>query len=147
MGRVDSFSARGGPTVALIAHDERKAVLRDLCRRHRDILARCRLIATGTSGRQVAEATGLRVTCYLAGPDGGDVQIAARVVLGEVAAVIFLVDPSHPHPHEPDIQSLWRACNVHNVPLAINPSTAECVVRSIARGLAKGRGATAHLRR
>ena len=138
MGRVDLFAARGAPTVALIAHDERKKILRDLCLQHREVFARCHLIATGTSGRQVAEATGLQVTCYLSGPDGGDVQIAARVVLGEIAAVIFLVDPSHPHPHEPDIQSLWRACNVHNVPLAINPSTAECVVRSLASGLANG---------
>jgi len=74
----------------------------------------------------------LPVTRYLSGPLGGDAQIAARVAVGEVAAVIFLVDPLYAHPHEPDIQSLLRVCNVHNVPVATNLATAELVLRGVA---------------
>src|SRR6478735_8637036 len=101
-------------TLALIAHDQKKPDLQAFCVRHREALARFDLIATGTTGLRIAEATGLPVTRYLSGPLGGDAQIAARVAVGEVAAVIFLVDPLYAHPHEPDIQSLLRVCNVHN---------------------------------
>ena len=123
------------PTIALIAHDRKKDDLKSFCSRHRELFARCDLIATGTTGKQIAEATGLPVTRCLSGPQGGDVQIAARVAVGEVAAVIFLVDPLYAHPHEPDIQSLLRVCNVRNVPLATNLATAEAVIRGLADGL------------
>ena len=114
--------------IALIAHDRQKDEMQMFCARHRAVLARYDLIATGTTGLRVAEATGLEVTRYLSGPLGGDAQIAARIAQKEVAAVIFLVDPLYAHPHEPDIQSLLRVCNVHNVPLATNLATAELVL-------------------
>jgi methylglyoxal synthase len=128
------------PILALIAHDRQKDDLQAFCLRHRDLLRHCDLIATGTTGQRVMEATGLAVTRYLSGPLGGDAQIAARVAVGEVAAVIFLVDPLNAHPHEPDIQGLLRVCNVHNVPLATNLATAELVLRGLAREASAGRG-------
>jgi methylglyoxal synthase len=70
----------------------------------------------------------------LSGPLGGDVQIAARIVEGDVFAVIFFVDPLDKHPHEPDIQTLLRACNVHNVPLATNEATARYLIAPTAAG-------------
>lgn len=116
------------PTLALIAHDRKKDDLQAFCVRHRDQLARYDLIATGTTGARIAAATALPVVRYLSGPLGGDAQIAARVAVGEVAAVIFLVDPLYAHPHEPDIQGLLRVCNVHNVPVATNLATAELLL-------------------
>src|SRR5918998_3447886 len=117
--------------IALIAHDRQKDDLQAFCVRHRETLARFELIATGTTGQRVAEATGLPVYRYLSGPLGGDAQIAARIAQHEVGAVIFLVDPLYAHPHEPDIQGLLRVCNVHNVPLATNLATAELVLAGI----------------
>lgn len=119
-------------TIALIAHDRKKDDLQAFCLRHRDLLAHFTLIATGTTGLRVAEATGLAVARYLSGPLGGDAQIAARVAVGEVAAVIFIVDPLFAHPHEPDIQGLLRVCNVHGVPVATNLATAELVLAGLA---------------
>ena len=89
--------------IALIAHDRQKDEMQEFCRRHRTVLARFDLIATGTTGERIVEATGLPVQRYLSGPLGGDAQIAARIAQKEVAAVIFLVDPLYAHPHEPDI--------------------------------------------
>ncbi|HKV30932.1 MAG TPA: methylglyoxal synthase [Candidatus Dormibacteraeota bacterium] len=63
-------------------------------------------------------------------PVGGDVQIANRVVEGNVDAVIFMVDPLGQHPHDPDIQTLLRICNVANVPLATNRATADALIGS-----------------
>ena len=71
-----------------------------------------------------------QVEVLQSGPVGGDVQIAARVVDGKIDGVIFMVDPLDKHPHDPDIQTLLRICNVHDVPLATNISTADMVISS-----------------
>jgi methylglyoxal synthase len=97
-------------------------------KRHGEILARHSLMATGTTGKVVEEATGLPVTKMQSGPYGGDQQIGAEVAAGRVDAVIFLRDPLTAQPHEPDITALMRVCDVHNVPLATNTATAELVV-------------------
>lgn len=119
------------PAIALIAHDQKKDDMEAFCLRHRDALTRFDLIATGTTGERIVRATGLHVHRYLSGPYGGDAQIAARVVEGGVRAVIFFVDPLYAHPHEPDIQGLMRVCNVHDVPLATNPATAELLIGAL----------------
>lgn len=119
------------PTLALIAHDQKKDDLVGFCRRHREQLAALDLIATGTTGARIAEATGLKIERVLSGPMGGDAQIAARVATGGVQGVIFLLDPLSAHPHEPDIQGLMRVCNVHNVALATNLATAGLIVASV----------------
>ncbi|MBI1373497.1 MAG: methylglyoxal synthase [Phycisphaera sp.] len=121
-------------TIALIAHDEKKAALVDFCRRHLDRLRPLDLIATGTTGSRIAEATGLNVRRMLSGPVGGDAQIAALVATAQVAGVIFLVDPLSAHPHDPDIQGLLRVCNVHNVPVATNLATAELIIEAVSSG-------------
>lgn len=118
-------------TIALIAHDTKKDDLVAFAQRHRELLAQHNLIATGTTGGQLMQATGLPITRMLSGPLGGDAQIAARVAQGEVAAVLFILDPLYAHPHEPDIQGLMRVCNVYNVPLATNLATAELVLMGL----------------
>ena len=118
-------------TIALIAHDTKKEALAAFAVQHRDKLATFALIATGTTGAVVMQATGLQITRMLSGPLGGDAQIAAKVAQGEVLAVIFIVDPLYAHPHEPDIQGLLRVCNVYNVPVATNLATAEMVLAGI----------------
>lgn len=115
-------------TIALIAHDARKDDLVAFVARHRDALVRFRLLATGTTGGRIIEATGLRVERMLSGPLGGDIQIGSRLIDGEVAAVIFLRDPMTAHPHEPDIQALLKLCDIHEIPLATNLATAELVL-------------------
>jgi methylglyoxal synthase len=115
-------------TVALIAHDNKKDEMIAFAMEHRDVLVRYELIATGTTGRLLIERVGLNVTRMLSGPLGGDAQIAAQVAEGKVAAVFFFIDPLGKHPHDPDINSLLRICNVHDVPLATNPSTASHII-------------------
>lgn len=122
------------PTVvALIAHDNKKADIVKLVQQYHQTLLPYQLIATGTTGRCIQAATDLPIECMQSGPLGGDTQIAARVVEGEVAAVIFLIDPLYAQPHEPDIQALLRVCEVCNVPLATNLATAEAVLQTLGR--------------
>ncbi|MGD1053531.1 MAG: methylglyoxal synthase [Candidatus Dormibacteria bacterium] len=118
------------PRLALIAHDGKKADMIAFATFNRGTLQRCRLVATSTTGRLLREKVGLNVEVLQSGPVGGDVQIASRVVDGRIDAVIFLVDPLDKHPHDPDIQTLLRICNVHDVPLATNIATADMVISS-----------------
>ena len=118
-------------TIALIAHDGKKDDMVRFLSAHREVLTSFKLIATGTTGARVMEATGLAVERMLSGPYGGDAQIAARVAEGKVAGVIFMVDPLYAHPHEPDIQSLLRICNVYNIPLATNEASAKLILMGL----------------
>lgn len=119
---------RHAKTVALIAHDNKKDDMIAFALCYRDVLERYALVATGTTGRLIQERTGLPVTRMLSGPLGGDAQIAAMVAVGEIAAVFFFIDPLGKHPHDPDINSLLRICNVHDVPLATNAATASFII-------------------
>ncbi|MCC5897878.1 MAG: methylglyoxal synthase [Phormidium sp. BM_Day4_Bin.17] len=119
-------------TLALIAHDAKKDQLVSFAQDYNSILSRYHLIATGTTGQRIENATDLTIERMESGSVGGDTQIAARVVSGDVIAVIFLIDPLYAQPHEPDIQALLRVCNVHNVPLATNLATATAVIQEMA---------------
>jgi methylglyoxal synthase len=118
------------PRVAMVAHDGKKADMVAFATFNRRRLEGCRLLATGTTGQLLREKVGLAVERLQSGPLGGDAQIASRIVEGQIDAVVFLVDPMDKHPHDPDIQTLLRICNVHNVPLATNVATADALLTS-----------------
>jgi methylglyoxal synthase len=117
--------------VAVIAHDNKKANMVSFVMKNMDFFQSEGVViyATGTTGKHIEDA-GLDVECLLSGPMGGDAQIAARLVEGNINAVLFFIDPLFSHPHEVDVQMLTRLCNVHDVPLATNYSTAQCIVNN-----------------
>jgi methylglyoxal synthase len=117
--------------LALIAHDAKKADIVSLATDFKEFLATCKLCATGTTGQRIAQATGLKVERFLSGPMGGDLQIGARLASGKIDGVVFLRDPMTPQPHEPDINALVRACDVHNVPCATNVASAQLLLQSL----------------
>lgn len=130
-------------TLALIAHDARKDDLVAFVERRRDDLARFTLIATGTTGGRIVDATGLELEAMLSGPLGGDVQIGARLIDGHVVGLLFLRDPMTAHPHEPDIQALLKLCDIHDVPVATNLATAELVLDGLVARLERDAGGAA----
>ena len=121
--------------LALIAHDGKKNDMVALAGEFMHLLQNSRLMATGTTGGRLQRELGLQVECLLSGPMGGDLQIGARLAVGEVDAVVFLRDPMTPQPHEPDINALVRACDVHDVPCATNGSGARHLLKSLAAQL------------
>lgn len=114
--------------IALIAHDNKKEKMIQFVKNHKDTLAACDLCATGTTGLRIHEATGLQVERFLSGPIGGDQQIGAQVAQDMIDLVIFLRDPLTAQPHEPDVLALLRVCDVHQVPLATNVTSAEILL-------------------
>ncbi len=115
-------------TIALIAHDNCKDDLIAWAREHRGVLARHRLVATGTTGGRVADALGLPVERVLSGPRGGDQQIGAGIVEGRVDVLVFFWDPLEPQPHDPDVKALLRVAVLHDIPTACNRATADCIM-------------------
>lgn len=123
-------------TLALIAHDGKKAEMIAFVKDNIEFFKHFDIVATNTTGKHL-EQTGLKVKRLLSGPMGGDAQIAALVATKKCQAVIFMRDPLGMHPHDPDISMLLRICEVHNIPLATNPSTAQLIVKGLHKNLLK----------
>jgi methylglyoxal synthase len=117
--------------IALIAHDKKKDQIVKFAVRHKGILEGQELFATGTTGQRIMDVTGLKVHRFLSGPLGGDQQIGSMLAQDDVDLVIFLRDPLTAQPHEPDVQALLRLCDVHQVPLATNITSAEILLQAM----------------
>lgn len=122
-------------TIALVAHDNRKADMVEWAVHNADMLSIHKLVCTGTTGsliRKAFQEKGIEadITCMNSGPLGGDAEIAAMVVHKEVNLAIFLIDDLNAQPHEADIQMLLRQCRVHNVPIACNRYSADLMITS-----------------
>ena len=120
--------------IALIAHDSKKELMTQFCIAYCGILSKHSLCATGTTGKLVAEATGLTIERYLSGAQGGAQQIGSRIACDEIDLLLVFRDPLNPKPGEPNETNLLRLCDVHNIPVATNIATAEALIHSLERG-------------
>ena len=146
MARPDGqLSAR--LTLALVAHDAKKGEMADFVAANRDLVGQFDLVATGTTGARVVErCPDLTVTRLKSGPLGGDQQIGALIAEGRIDALVFLVDPLSPHPHDVDVKALTRLALVYDIPMALNRATAERLISTFAvRYRAASHGVSAEL--
>ena len=120
--------------IALIAHDSKKELMVQFCIAYCGILSHHDIRATGTTGKLVAEATGLHIQRYLSGSQGGDQQLASSISCNEVDLLIFFRDPLNAKTHEPNDINILRLCDVHNIPVATNIATAEALIHALERG-------------
>lgn len=120
--------------IALIAHDAKKELMVQFCIAYCGILSRHNICATGTTGKLVADATGLNITKFLSGSQGGGEQIASRIGCNEIDMVLFFRDPLTAKPSEPNDMTLLRLCDVHNIPVATNIATGEVLIHGLNRG-------------
>ena len=116
--------------IALVAHDGKKRELVDWCEKNKEILKGHFLCGTGTTARLIAERTGLPVKGYNSGPLGGDQQIGAKIVEGQIDFVIFFSDPLTAQPHDPDVKALLRIAQVYDIPIANNKASADFMISS-----------------
>ena len=107
-------------TIALIAHDSKKELMVQFCTAYCRILSQHKLVATGTTGKLISEATGLQVQRFLAGV--------------QIDLLLFFRDPINAKPSEPNEMTLLRLCDVHNIPMATNIATAEVLIHGLERG-------------
>lgn len=116
--------------IALIAHDNRKNDLLKWVKKHTSLLSRHFLCGTGTTAKMITTETLLPVRAYESGPLGGDQQISAAIVDGKVDFMIFFWDPLTSQPHDPDVKALLRIAVLYDIPVAMNVSTADFLLKS-----------------
>ena len=119
--------------IALIAHDKKKQDMTSLALKYKEVLSKHDLYATGTTGTLIMGETGVAINRMKSGPVGGDQQIGSMIACSELDLVIFLRDPLTAQPHEPDVSALLRLCDVVNIPLATNLSSAEIMLNALGR--------------
>lgn len=121
--------------ITLMAHDKKKELMVQFCTAYKSVLSKHNLSATATTGRLVAEATGLPVTLYLSHNQGGHQQVDARIAYNEIDLVLLFTDPNNSEPWEDQqvVQTL-HLCDAHNVPMATNLATAEMLILGLQRG-------------
>lgn len=119
--------------IAITAHDAKKELMVQFCIAYCGILSRHSLCATGTTGKLVSEATGLKVQRFLSGSQGGDQQISARIACNEIDLLLFFRDPLQKS-NEANYQNLLHLCDMNNIPVATNIATAEVLIHGLERG-------------
>lgn len=127
-------------TIALIAHDARKADMIEWVKYNAEFLRKNKLVCTGTTGQLIKETLDkycdeknldkVSILKMKSGPMGGDAQIAALVVEGKINICVFLIDDLTANPHEADIMMLLRQCRIHNIPVACNRHSADLMITS-----------------
>ena len=118
--------------IALIAQDDKKELMTQLCIAYCGILAKHTLCSTATTGRFIAEATGLDIELVLPGAGGGTEQIASRIAYDEIDLLLYFRDATDRF-DSPDAE-LVQLCDTYNIPLATNLATAEALILSLDRG-------------
>ncbi len=119
--------------IALIAHDTKKELMVQFCIAYCGILSRHNIMATGTTGKTIEQATGLTINKFMSGRSGAQ-QIASRISYDEIDLLLIFRDPTNRKPNEPDENELLRLCDSHNIPVATNIATAEVLIHGLERG-------------
>ena len=121
--------------IAFLAHDKKKELMVQFCTAYKSVLSKHNLFATATTGRLIADHTGLPITLLLSHKQGGHQQINARIAYNEIDLVLLFTDPNNTDPWDDNqMVETIRHCDKHNVPIATNLGSAEMFVMGLQRG-------------
>ena len=121
--------------IAFLAHDKKKELMVQFCTAYKSVLMKHNLFATATTGRLIAENTGLPITMLLSHKQGGHQQINARIAYNEIDLVVLFTDPNAIDPWgDAHLVETIRHCDKHNVPIATNLASAEMLIMGLQRG-------------
>ena len=121
--------------IAFLAHDKKKELMVQFCTAYKSILSKHTLFATATTGRLIADNTGLSMTMLLSHKQGGHQQINARIAYNEIDLVLLFTDPNTTDPYDDaNMIETIRHCDKHNVPIATNLASAEMFIMGLQRG-------------
>ena len=120
--------------IALVAKDNKKELMIQFCIAYCGVLAKHNLCATATTGKMIADATGLKIDCLMPGATGGEEQITARVIYNQIDLVLLFRDPMMKYDNDVTLNNLLQNCDKNAIPVATNAATAEVLIQGLARG-------------
>lgn len=120
--------------IALVAKDNKKELMIQFCIAYCGVLAKHNLCATATTGKMIADATGLKIDCLMPGATGGEEQITARVIYNQIDLVLLFRDPMVKYDNDITLNNLLQNCDKNAIPVATNAATAEVLIQGLARG-------------
>ena len=120
--------------IAFLAHDKKKELMVQFCTAYKSILAKHNLCATATTGKMVADATGLKIERVQPGSMGGWEQIASRIDYNQIDLVLLFRDPMVKYDGETTLNNVMRSCDNNSIPIATNVATAEVLIQGLIRG-------------
>ena len=121
--------------IAFLAHDKKKELMVQFCTAYKSVLGKHKLFATATTGRLIADNTGLPLTLLLSHKQGGHQQINARIAYNEIDLVLMFTDPNNTDTWDDNqMVETIRHCDKHNVPVATNLASAEMLIMGLQRG-------------
>ena len=119
--------------VILIAHeDNRKPMIHWLTARRQDFSAIDFFVSQPT-GEEIVLKAHMPVK-FLPDPPEADEVVRRLIEDGCIDMVILLWNWQFPHPCTLDVDALLRVAFVHNIPIALNPLTAENHIDSLLKG-------------
>merc|ERR1719384_1872542 len=130
--------------LALVSHNNMKASMKQFVIANKNCLKKFRLTGTNTTMTMLKSVFGddpevVYGPSCTSGPLGGDAELVAMAVSGQIGGCIFFIDPMDSHPHSADIETLVRQGNVHNILMLNNPSTAHVCMNALRLALRMGR--------
>lgn len=121
--------------IVLMADDKKKELMIQFCTAYKSILSKHDLSATASTGRLVADATGMPVSLFLSRNQGGHQQVDARISYNEIDLIILFADPNGTDPWEDQrVMRTMHLCDAYNVPVATNLASAEMMILGLQRG-------------
>ena len=121
--------------IAFLAHDKKKELMVQFCTAYKSVLIKHNLFATATTGRLIADNTGLPLTLLLSHKQGGHQQINARIAYNEIDLVLMFTDPNNTDAwDDSQMVETIRHCDKRNVPVATNLASAEMLIMGLQRG-------------
>ncbi len=121
--------------IAFLAHDKKKELMVQFCTAYKSILSKHSLYATATTGRLIADNTGLPVSLLLSHKQGGHQQNNDRIAYNEIDLVLLFTDPNSTDSWEDSqMMETIRQCDRQNVPIATNIASAEIAIMGLQRG-------------
>lgn len=120
--------------IVLIAHDNKKELMTELCIAYKRVLSRHRLYATHKTGRIIKKASGLHVYCFLPGSHGGVEQIGRHIAYNNIDMVICLRNAALDASKDRNASHILHLCDQYSIPIATNIATAEILIHGLERG-------------
>lgn len=118
--------------IALMAHDIKKPEIVQFVNQYKAFLSKCLTIATPSISETLYQQTGLAISQKTPlVPVGGYQAIASLVGTGEILTVVLLRDFMVTQSSQANEEALLRLCNINQVLVATNLSTAETVMHYI----------------